>query len=167
MAITTRDAIRIAQIIARAPEQRLTMIMSALELADITLEGLEEIEDFRRTRNSADLVDVKDLLQKLDDALSASSTATLKEEGEKRWYEHRLTAREFSELCIRAGVNPKGSRRLLAEKGFLQLDSAGKSSITTKGADGKTIRITVLRIPERLLMEHNLSKDCAGKENIL
>ena len=54
MAIGVRDAIRIAQIIARAPEQRLTMIMSALELADITLEGLEEIEAFRKVRNGSE-----------------------------------------------------------------------------------------------------------------
>lgn len=153
MAITTRDAIRIAQIIARAPEQRLTMIMSALELADINLEGLEEIEEFRRTRSSADLVDVKDLLRKLDETLSASASATLKEEDGSRWYEYRLTAKEFSELCIKSGVNPKGARRLLVEKGYLQLDSAGKSSIAIRGADGKTVRVTVLRIPETAVLE--------------
>lgn len=146
MAIGVRDAIRIAQIIARAPEQRLTMIMSALELADITLEGLEEIEAFRKVRNGSELVDTNDFISKIRELLG-DKDAAIKEVSGKTYDEYALTAKEFTDLCIAAEVNPKSARRFLAERGYLILDSSGRNSVIRRNADGKPTRMTVIRVP--------------------
>lgn len=156
MAIGVRDAIRIAQIIARAPEQRLTMIMSALELADITLEGLEEIEAFRKVRNGAGLVDTKELINKLQDILDErNQMPTVKVAADKLCNEYALTAKEFADLCVAAEVNPKSARKFLADKGFLMLDASGRNSVIRRNADGKPTRMTVIQFP----IEGGLSND--------
>ena len=42
-----KDAIEISRILSKAPEERIPMILSVLEKAEVSIEGLEELEEWK------------------------------------------------------------------------------------------------------------------------
>ena len=130
-----KDAIEIARIISKAPAERLPMILSVLEKVSITIEGLEELDEWR-LREMAAIVDFEDFKK------------SIKEKFAKQLKDGRyiIPAVEFTEFCKEYNLNPSPTRRWLAKKGVIEINTKkGKTNYTVNQyINGKHMRCVVL-----------------------
>lgn len=133
--IELKDAIEISRILAKAPQERLPMILSVFEKAELTIEGLEELDEWR-LREAAAIVDyeefersvIKKFSKQLDDG------------------KYIIPAADFTEFCKEMKLNPAPTRRWLAKKGILESSvTKDKTNYTiVQCVNGKNTRCVVL-----------------------
>lgn len=135
--ISLEDAIKISQILAKAPEERIPMILSVLEKADVSIDGLEELEEWRIYKDMSTVIDLAEFMEKLEKKFSGRL--------EKGFY--KIPTVEFSEFCISLKLKPRLVRQLLARKGAIETAEAGKKTEYTLPVrlDGKRMRCVVAR----------------------
>ena len=131
-----KDAIEIARIISKTSEERLPMILSVLEKAGVTIEGLEELDEWR-LREMAAIVDFEDFKKSIVEKFS------------KQLQDGKFTipAAEFTEFCKEKKLNPAPTRRWLAKRGNIEAntDNDGKTNYTVvQHINGKNVRCVVL-----------------------
>lgn len=138
------EAIRIAKIIAQAPEERLPMIVKIFEQAEVSIEGLEAVADWRALVTQGFIVDLQTFTEKVRKRFPSYIDG-----------EHiRIPAREFSAFCREERLNPYHVRSALAGKDILVTAMDGDktcytipSRISVNG-EQRTVRCVVLKLPE-------------------
>ena len=132
-----KDAIEISRIISKAPEERLPMILSVLEKADVSIGGLEDLEEWKAYKDMSAIIDL--------DEFMASFEKKFKEKLDGGRY--RIPTGEFSEFCRDRKLKPTPVRRLLARKGAIETCAEGsKTSYTLPvNIDGKRLRCVVVK----------------------
>jgi antitoxin component of RelBE/YafQ-DinJ toxin-antitoxin module len=134
------DAIKIAKILAMAPEERLPLILSVLEKADVTLEGLEELEEWKAIKEQSLLIDLEELRSELLKAFPGGGDIV------------KIPAGDFNEFCKRKKLRPTLTRRALARKGFIRTNGGedGKLNYTENAwINGRAVRCVILYRPEK------------------
>ena len=134
--MTVEDAIRISKILAAAPDERIPMILSVLEKADVTIDGLEELEEWKAYKDMAAVIDLDEFRAELFEAFKGCEY-----KGGRR-----IPAAEFSEYCRKKKVKPTPLKRALAKKGYLKTSADGAKTNYTESAwiDGKAVRCVIL-----------------------
>ena len=142
--ITVEEAIKIAKIVCYAPQERLPMIFSVFESAEVDIEGLEALEEYQAVKNASALVDVDlfraDALERFKDYVANGKIA--------------VPCRVFNDWCREKNANPMQVKRAFANKGYIEVfteTSKGKpktSYTSSLRIGGKTERRVVLTKPE-------------------
>lgn len=129
-----KEAIEIARIISKAPAERLPMILSVLEKVSITIEGLEELDEWR-LREMAAIVDFEDFKKSIKEKFTKQPKG-----------KYIIPAVEFTEFCKEHNLNPSPTRRWLAKKGVIEINTEkGKTNYTVNQyMNGKPMRCVVL-----------------------
>ena len=144
--VTIDDAIKISKILAGAPEERLPLILSVLEKAEVEINGLEELEEWKLFKDMAEIVDIQDFVRELCSTFSgyAWEFADCGESGGLR-----IPAAEFSAFCKKKKLRPTPTKRALAKKGYLRTagNASGDKVEYTAAAqiDGKVVRCVFIR----------------------
>ena len=129
-------AIRIARLIAYAPEERLPIIVSVFEKADVNLDGLEELEELRLKNRATYIMDVKEFVRNI--------TA---EQKPNKDGDYQITPEDFRSYCKELGLNDKVVKRTLYQmeyiKGSIEKDKVAYSIPIYK--DGELKRYVVIR----------------------
>lgn len=128
--IEIKEAIEIARILAKAPQERLPMIISVFESADLTVEGLEELEAWAISSDSSCVIELSDFMKDVDDKLKLEEN------------DYMVAAIEFTRFCKDKKLNARSTRRWLAKKGVIKTEETkGKTNYTFAcRVKGKTIR---------------------------
>ncbi len=103
------EAIRISKILCQAPEERLPMILSVLEKAQIYIDGLEELEEWKALKDQAYIVDMDEFVSELTKGSGTEQSEVL------------LTTKEFAEICKQFNVKPSCAKRALYKKGHIRV----------------------------------------------
>lgn len=135
--IELKDAIEIARVISKVPEERMRLILSVFEKADLTIDGIEELEAWAISRDRNNLVDITDFIASL------SKNFGDKKDGSS----YIVPAATFTEFCKNEGLDARAVRAWLARKGYIETtESNGKTDYTvSKRIDGKLTRCVVIR----------------------
>lgn len=105
------QAIRIAKIVASAPEERLPMIIDIFEQAGLDISGMEDIENLKELAKSREqITGLCELLQKVTGLTSPING------------EYRIPAEAFDGVCQEFGQNIRIVRRTLAEMGIIRIN---------------------------------------------
>lgn len=132
-----KDAIEISRIISKAPEERLPMILSVLEKADVNIGGLDDLEEWKAYKDMSAVIDLGEFMEffekKFKDKLDGGR--------------YRIPTGEFSEFCRERKLKPTPVRRLLARKEIIETCTEGsKTSYTIPvNMDGKRLRCVVVK----------------------
>lgn len=128
------DAIKISKILCQAQEERIPMILSVLEKADVTINGFEELEEWRAFKDQASLIDIEEFKQGLFAEFPSSEDII------------KIPIAEFNEFCKKRQLKPTLTKRALAKKGILRENRDGEKVNYTEAVwkDGKTIRCVVI-----------------------
>ncbi len=133
--LNLKDAIQISKILATAPDERIPMILSVLEKAELVISGLDELEEWKALKEQAYLVDVNEFMDALKEAFP--------EEGDSM----KIPVKEFGDFCHERKLKPSLVKRLLVRHGFLMpgTNSREKPEYTeTVWKDGKAVRCVVI-----------------------
>lgn len=132
--IELKDAIEISRILAKAPQERLPMILSVFEKAELTIEGLEELEAWAISKNRNNIIELDEFMKSLDERFKLSEN------------DYRIIASEFTTFCAEMKLDAKAVRAWLARKGVIKSEESGnKTSYTvTQRIDGKTVRCIIV-----------------------
>ena len=154
------EAIRIAKIIAQAPEERLPMIVKIFEQAEVSIEGLEAVAVFEQAEVSIEGLEAVADWRALVTQGFIVDLQTFTEKVRKRFPSYidgeqiRIPAREFSAFCREERLNPYHVRSALADKDILVTAMDGDktcytipSRISVNG-EQRTVRCVVLKLPE-------------------
>ncbi len=125
------NAIRIAKILASAPEERLPMIIDIFDQAGLEISGMEDIENLKALAKS------KEQIAELEDLLKdAVSTAKLSNG------EYRIPTESFDGICKKFNQSVRTVRKTLAEMGILKINTVGgKNGFTIPVYDADTKEI--------------------------
>ena len=136
MGIEVEDAIKISKILCQAPEERIPMILSVLERADITINGLEELEEWKAFKDQSALIDIEEFRAHLLEEFKEH------EDGDVL----KVPIAAFNEFCKKQQLKPTITRRLLAKKNIIRESREGDKVNYTEAVwkDGKTIRCVVI-----------------------
>lgn len=130
-----KNAIQISKILATAPDERIPIILSVLEKADLIISGLEELEEWKALKEQAYLVDVNEFIDALKEAFP--------DEGDPM----KIPVKQFSDFCHERKLKPSLVKRLLVRHGFLIPNAAEKEKLEyteTVWKDGKAVRCVVI-----------------------
>ncbi len=131
-----KDAIKISQIISQAPEERIPMILSVLEKAEVSINGLDELEEWKAFKDQSVLIDLQQFIKELLKAYPAA------EEGLSK-----IPIAEFNEFCKARKLRATPVKKLLSKTGWLRTneENTGKINYTeTAYVDGKIIRCVAI-----------------------
>ena len=128
--IQLKDAIEISRVIAKAPQERLPMILSVFEKAELTIEGLEELEAWAISKNRNSVLELGEFMHELDERFKLAEN------------DYRIPASEFTGFCVEMKLDAKAVRGWLARKGVIKTEeSGGKKGYTiTQKVGGKSTR---------------------------
>lgn len=136
--LSLNDAIRVAQILAKAPEERLPLIMSVFNEAGLTVEGLEQLEEWKTAKEQVILIDTQEFIGELAGRFPEADG----------WIEVKNC--DFTEFCNEKGLKARHVRKALANKGLLKMDESKKKTSYTlplrrDGELGRYVLIKALR----------------------
>lgn len=135
-ALDIKDAIQISKILATAPEERIPMILSILEKADLIISGLDELEEWKALKEQAYLLDIHEFMDALQKAFP--------EDGESM----KIPVKNFGDFCRERKLRQSLVKRLLVDHGFMVpgKNSREKPEYTeTVWKDGKSVRCVIIR----------------------
>jgi hypothetical protein len=132
-----KDAIEISRIISKAPEERLPMILSVLEKAEVSIDGLDELEEWKTYKDMNAIVDFGEFME----AFKKRFAGRLDND------RYKVPTAEFGEFCKEQKLKPTPVRRWLAKKDIIEVGTDnGKINYTvTATIDGKTMRCVVVK----------------------
>lgn len=135
--IELKDAIEIARILSKVPEERMKLVLSVFDNAGLTIDGLEELEVRIVCRDRNTIVDFKDFMGKVGERFADSFDGTC----------YTIPTSMFTEFCGDLELDPRAARAWLARKGCLKTcTEKDKVNYTvTRSIDGKAVRCVVLK----------------------
>ena len=145
MTLELAQAVKIAKILSQAPEERIPLILSVLEKANLPLEGLEELTECSALKNQARLIDIRDFLAELRAAFPADGGRLC------------IPVKEFGDFCLDRKLKPLLVKVDLARHGYLEPTYEGpkRGYSVTKWRDGKAVRCVELILePTRTIAEN-------------
>lgn len=111
VSLSIDEAIRISKIICSVSEERIPIIISVLERAGVSINGLDELEEWKALKEQAYIVDMDDFLTELTKGSDPKDTEVL---------EVLLKPKEFEEVCKKFNVKPSCAKRALYRKGLIR-----------------------------------------------
>ncbi len=135
MKLDTEQAIRISKIICQAPEERLPMILSVLEKANLSINGMEELEEWKMFKEQAYIIDIKEFV-----------TDLIRDSPEED-KEILIRPVEFNEICRKRNLKPSCAKRSLNHYGYLRtcMDGEKLNYTVPIWVDGKPQRYVAIR----------------------
>ena len=132
-----KDAIEISRILCKAPEERLPLILSVLGKAEVNIEGLEELEEWKSYKDMSAVIDLGEFMEELEKKFPERL------DGER----YRIPTADFSEFCREKKVKPTPVKRLLAKKGIIETstDNGRTGNTVPTRLDGKLVRCVIVR----------------------
>lgn len=130
-----KNAIQISKILATAPDERIPMILSVLEKAELVISGLDELEEWKALKDQAYLVDIHEFMDALKEAFPEGGDSM------------KIPVKQFGDFCHERKLKPSLVKRLLVRHGFLVpgTNSREKPEYTeTVWKDGKAVRCVVI-----------------------
>lgn len=106
--LTIDEAIKISKLICSVSEERIPIIISVLEKAGVSINGLDELEEWKTLKEQAYIVD-------MDEFVSALTRDSKPEDTEVQ-----LKPKEFEEVCKQFNVKPSCAKRALHKKGLIR-----------------------------------------------
>lgn len=103
-----KTAIQIAKILAAAPDERIPMILDVFSKAQVDINGLDELAEWRALDKQAALIDTDAFVTELTKGKEL-------EDGE-----YRIRVPEFNHFCSTKGVSARYARKHLYESGMLR-----------------------------------------------
>ena len=136
--IELKEAIEVARILAKAPQERLRMLLSVFEEAGLTLEGIEEMEAIAVAKDKNNVVDISELMEDLAERFSEM----------KRDGKYVIPIGDFAAYCEEKGFDARAVRPCLARRGILKTfdgeKGKGTQHTTTASVGGKKMRCVIL-----------------------
>lgn len=144
--IELKDAIEISRIIAKAPEERLAMIISIFEEAELSISGLEDLEAWAVSRDGGMIIEANEFMGAIKEKFHPSVNGC------------NIPASDFTKFCSEMGFDARAIKKWLAKRGAIQVeDSNGKTAYTkVVKIDGKNVRC-ISFVPE-WVSEHDKEK---------
>lgn len=136
--ISIDDAINISKILCKAPEERIPMILSVLEKADVSIDGLADLEEWKALKDQAYLIDVQEFVEELKDKFRRADLI---------YKDHILIpVKEFSDFCRSKNLKPILVKRILARMGYIETYKNGDTVEYTQPAyiSGKVSRYVII-----------------------
>ena len=132
-----QDAIRISKILCYAPDERIPLILSALEKADVYIDGLEELEEWKTYKDMNAIVDLSEFMESFEDRFGNHLI-----DGK-----YRVPTAEFKEFCREHKLKPTSVRRWMARRGIIQAARSGEKINYTipERIGGKIMRCVVVK----------------------
>lgn len=127
------EAIKISKMICSVSEERIPLVLNVLEKAGVTIQGLDELEEWKALKDQAYIVDLDDFVAELFKDHDSETEVSVK-------------PKEFNEVCEKFNVKPSCAKRALHRKGRIKAtESQGKLEYTVPVyVDGKTERRIVI-----------------------
>lgn len=107
-ALDIKTAIQIAKILAAAPEERLPMILGVFEKAEVTIEGLTELEEWKALNRPSAMIDIYQF------------RADLIKDREQTDGEIRIKVQDFNDFCKQRKVSNRLARKTLYEHDMIR-----------------------------------------------
>ncbi len=129
--LDVKTAIQIAKILAAAPEERLPMIIGVFEKAEVNIEGLEELEEWKAMNKATAIIDIYEFRNSLIQERALIDG------------EYRIKNQDFNEFCKERKISPRLARKSLYDHGMIRtcMDK-GKICYTVPMTDPETKQIT-------------------------
>lgn len=106
--LTVDEAIRISKIIATAPAARMPMISQVFSMAQVDLDGLEELLENENPHSRSALIDTEQFLSELTKGRERSERGYL------------FTSEEFNLFCLAHDLQPLMVKKHLYQRGVLE-----------------------------------------------
>ena len=137
MQIDLDKAIQVSKILSKAPEERIPMILSVFELADLIIDGYEALEEWKAFKDQAYLVDTKEFINELAASHPPDENGDMK-----------LKPEEFRAACEKWKLKPTCCKRSLMQSGHLKavMEGSKLSYTVVLHADGAPHRFVVINI---------------------
>lgn len=103
-----KTAIQIAKILAAAPEERLPMILGVFQKAEVDIDGLTELEEWKELKHPAAMIDIQEF------------RADLIKGRQETDGEIRIKVQEFNEFCKQRKVSNRLARKALYEHDMIR-----------------------------------------------
>lgn len=126
-------AIQIARVLVSAQEERLPLVLSVFEKANIDIDGLEELDEWKAINKQTALIDIELFI------------ADLIEGREPTGDEFRIKNSEFNDFCKARSVSARYARKYLYEQGRIR-------AVMDKGKTSYTVPIEVQKKTERYVV---------------
>ena len=145
-----KDAIEMSRILSKAPEERIPMILSVLEKAEVSIEGLEELEEWKAYKDMNAVMDLGEFMEELEKKFAERL------DGGK----YKIPTADFSEFCREKKLKPTPVKRLLAKKGIIETvtDNGKTGNTIPTRLDGKLTRCVIVKKGWE-------SKEAAGRQS--
>lgn len=130
------QAIKISKVICQAPEERLPMILSALEKADVHINGLEELEEWKALKDQAYLIDINEFKEDIFSEFGGDDAGSF----------INIPTKDFNKFCQDRKLKPSCARRALAKYGLIQVGQLGDKLEYTQPVrvNGELVRCVVV-----------------------
>lgn len=132
--LTVDEAIRISKIIATAPAARMPMIAQVFSMAQVDLDGLEELLENENPHSRSALIDTEQFLSELTQGRERTERGYL------------FTSEEFNLFCLARDLQPLMVKKHLYQKGVLEgVVECGKLrySVSMRMGDGIQRRMII------------------------
>lgn len=106
--LSVEEAIKISKIICSVSEERIPIILNVLERAGVSINGLEELEEWKALKDQAYIIDMDDFVSEL------TKNSSPKE------FEVLLKPKEFEDVCRQFNVKPSCAKRALHRKELIR-----------------------------------------------
>jgi hypothetical protein len=114
-----KTAIQIAKILAAAPDERIPMILDVFSKAEVDINGLDELAEWRALNKQTALIDT-------DEFIKGVTEGREQVDGE-----YRITVAEFNRFCANHNVSARYARKHLYEHGRIRTSTdKGKINYT-------------------------------------
>lgn len=118
-ALDIKIAIQIAKILAAAPDERIPMILDVFQKAEVNINGLDELAEWRALTKQTALIDTQEFVKELTD------------DREQVDGEYRIKVAEFNHFCAERNISNRVARKHLYEHGLLRTSTdKGKINYT-------------------------------------
>ncbi len=132
-----KTAIQIAKILAAAPDERIPMILDVFSKAEVNINGLDELAEWRALTKQTALIETETFVKELTDGKEPVDG------------EYRIKGPEFNNFCADRNISARYARKHLYEKGMLRTNMDGNKINYTcpifDGATGKTDRCVCIK----------------------
>lgn len=106
--LSIEEAIKISKIISSVSEERIPIILNVLERAGVSINGLDELEEWKALKDQAYIVDLDEFVSEL------TKNSNPKE------FEVLLKPKEFEDVCRQFNVKPSCAKRALHRKELIR-----------------------------------------------
>lgn len=132
--LSVDEAIRISKIIATAPAARMPMIAQVFSMAQVDLDGLEELLENENPHSRSALIDTEQFLSELTQGRERTERGYL------------FTSEEFNLFCLARDLQPLLVKKHLYRKGVLEgVTECGRLrySVSMRVGDGVQRRMVI------------------------